>query len=397
MVEDFLLGRGIIDVEDKGNIPSIVTAACLAHDIGNPPFGHAGENSISEYFHMREGSRVLAFNYQKAAIEGYDSYFEIKDVPEECKVRDLKCFEGNAMGFRLLTKSNERSLNLTCATLATFTKYPRQSYIDGELLMEARWSPRISQKKYGFFQTELSEFEAVANEVGLKRLRSDNGNNAWARHPLSFLMEAADDICYRIIDLEDGYRIQRVPFEEAAESLFAIARLDKNFNEGTYNGIKGNNEKFSYLRSKSINYLVFEVYSAFINNYESIITFEFDSELLKTASGNNLQDKINNMKKIVETRIYKWQDVLGLEASGFEILGGLIEKYIQASDICLGCPPSTRSKHASKIFDLLPEEYQHSDKEEPYTRYLKIASYVSGMTDTYAVNLFQKIKGIKIK
>ncbi len=395
MVEDFLTRKGALKKSSSGHIPSIVTAACLAHDIGNPPFGHAGESSISEYFHMGKGYTSLGRVYQEPIID--DSTFRIKSVEEECKVRDLKCFEGNAMGFRLLTKSNQSSLNLTCATLATFTKYPRQSYITGESLMEDRWSDGVSQKKYGFFQEELEEFKIVAKEVGLKPLLTSGGNYAWLRHPLSFLMEAADDICYRIIDLEDGFRVQRIPFDEAQKALISIASLDSSFDNSYYQRIDGENEKFSYLRSKSINILIYKVFDSFVENYERIIEGSFDIELLKSIPDIGLQKSLSELKRIVEKYIYKWQDVLGLEAAGFEILGGLIEKYIEASDICLTCPPSVRSKHASKIFDLLPKEYQHIEDEECYTRYLKIASYVSGMTDTYAVNLYQKIKGIKIK
>ena len=133
------------------------------------------------------------------------------------------------MGFRLLTKYDSDGMNLTCATLAAFIKYPRQSFLEGEEMLGVKWNTdRVSQKKFGFFQTEVEEMKIIAKEVGLKELFDINtGNLSWARHPLAFLMEAADDICYRIIDLEDGFRIGRIPFQEAEKVMLAIASRSK--------------------------------------------------------------------------------------------------------------------------------------------------------------------------
>jgi dGTPase len=192
LLENFLIKEGVLKLENYGSIPATVAAACLAHDIGNPPFGHSGEDSISEYFNMDQGKNNL-YEYEG---EWKDGIYKIQSLSSECKLKDLQSFEGNAMGFRLLTKYDNEGLNLTCATLAAFSKYPRQSYIEGEEFHGNRWNnERASQKKYGFFQTEIEEFKIVALEVGLKPLLNlDTGNYTWARHPLAFLMEAADDI-----------------------------------------------------------------------------------------------------------------------------------------------------------------------------------------------------------
>lgn len=397
LLENHLVKKGILKINECGSIPAILAAACLAHDIGNPPFGHSGEDSISEYFRNGNGLGYLFEKYGGAIDKNYS--YTIRDIRSECKIKDLQSFEGNAMGFRLLTKYEDSGLNLTCATLATFTKYPRQSFIQGEENSSTRWnSDRVSQKKYGFFQTEIEEFKIVAEEVGLKPLIDPTtGNLSWARHPLAFLMEAADDICYRIIDLEDGFRIGKIPFSEAEKPLLIIAKKDERFNIDYYDKLPVGREKqkFGYLRSVAINILIQKSFEAFINNYDKILTFEFDTDLIKSSTDKDVVTALDSIKGIVKKYIYKWHEVLTVEAAGFEILGGLLSEYIEASNICLSCPPETRSKRASKIFDLLAVEYQHADHEELYERYLKIACYVSGMTDSFAINLFQKIKGIK--
>ncbi len=387
LLENFLLERNIIEYKDIGNIPAILTAACLAHDIGNPPFGHSGEDSISEYFNENKG-----FDYIHNIYSNSDgNYYILKDIESQCKITDLQKFEGNAMGFRLLT--NHENLNLTCATLATFTKYPRQSFIEGED-NDVRWSKRASQKKYGFFQTEIEEFKIIANEIGLKELNDHStGNYAWARHPLAFLMEAADDICYRVIDLEDGFRIGRIPFYEAEEPMLSIAKMDPEFRVDYYVDLS-EKHKFSYLRAISINVLILKTFEAFKDNYDKILMYEFDNDLIKSVDP-EIVSAINLIKEIVKKYIYKWQEVLLVESAGFEVLGGLISEFIEASNICLNCNDDRKSKKALKILDLLPDDYKHKDDDEPYLRYLKIAFYVSGMTDSYAINIFQRIKGIK--
>lgn len=259
LVEDYLLKKGVIESEMRGDIPAILSASCLAHDIGNPPFGHSGEDSISEYFNFGNGQKYIYSFCDEYSVQN------AQDLSPTIKAKDLQNFEGNAMGFKILTTHNGRGLNLTCATLATFTKYPRQSYIEGEV-EGRRWNSKVSQKKYGFFFAEKEIFRKVAEEVGLVALIDEGGNLSYARHPLAFLMEAADDICYRIIDLEDGFRIGRVPFSEAEIAMKKIAHKDERFNQDEYNILRDEKMKFSYLRAKTINYLVHQVFDAFKSN-----------------------------------------------------------------------------------------------------------------------------------
>lgn len=387
MLENHLLLKGIIKDEKRGDIPAIMTAACLAHDIGNPPFGHSGENSISEYFRFGDGvenlKKMIQFNpYQ----------------PIDCaKYFDFCKFEGNAMGFRTLVKYNEVGLNLTCATLGAFSKYPRPSYILGEEDGN-RWnSDRVSQKKYGFFHSEKEIFHLVAKELGLKELKNDKGLIAYSRHPLSFLMEAADDICYRIIDLEDGFRLERIPFYEAEKCLCEIAQKDERYELKTYQKIPTEKMKFSYLRAKAINYLVVQSFQVFIDNYHEILKGDFDKELLDSISDNETRKATTKIKSLVKKYVYEWRDVLTLEATGFEVLSGLTAEFIGAVNKCFNCDPANTSFRSQKIWQLLPETYRHNDDDQDYyDRYMNITTYVSGMTDKYALTLFRKIKGIQL-
>lgn len=403
LLEKFLLSRGALDQNMCGDISAIVSAACLAHDIGNPPFGHSGEHSISEYFNFGNGADYLTETYGGTEVEienddgSYDIDTQYNTNSERIKCTDLKKFEGNANGFRILTKHNGQGLNLTAATLASFTKYPRTSYLPGET-DNVNWnSNRVSQKKYGIFYTEREEFRLIADECGLVRLR-DEGEDfiCYARHPLAFLMEAADDICYRIIDLEDGHRIGKIPFSEAEPILLKIAKKDERFVNEVYSELKDDKLQISYLRSKCINYLVFQSFDVFKQNYLQILEGSYDTELLKGINESDTLSAIDEMKELVKKYIYNWHDVLALEATGFEVLSGLVSEYVEASNYCIECPPSTQSKRAIKIYNLLPDQYCHTDDdEERYFRYLKVVDYTSGMSDSFALNLYKQIKGFK--
>lgn len=398
LLENYLFEKQIIDYDKFGDIPAIVRAACLAHDIGNPPFGHSGEDSISEYFSFTDGQYYLTKQYGGGMLdvvhEGY-KYVPYKNVVSQIKCTDLKKFEGNANGFRILTRLNGSGLNLSCATLAAFTKYPRPSYVEGEIENERWVENRVSQKKYGFFYSERKIFEKVAEEVGLIKLKSTENYNCYARHPLAFLMEAADDICYRIIDVEDGYRIGRIPFSELEKLLLYIASKDERFNKKKYESISTEKIKLIYLRARAMNYLIFQTFDVFKNNYNQILSGEFDSELIKEIGDKESLNYFKQLKDIISKYVYNWDEVLLLETSGFQVLSGLCEEFVEALNICLDCPDDSISKRALKVYNLLPFEYKHfSDREELYHKYLKIADYVAGMSDSYALNLYRRIKGV---
>lgn len=411
MIENFLIENRKLQI-NKGEIPAIVTAACLAHDIGNPPFGHSGEDSISEYFKFNNpGEDIINNEYKKPICndKGEVEDYGFKDKISEIMASDIQEFEGNAMGFRILTAFQKGGMNLTCATLAAFTKYPRESFIEYNLEYKLKSEEkRISQKKYGFFFTEREIFRKVAEEVGLMPL-SATEDFVWARHPLAFLMEAADDICYRIIDFEDGCRQKRISFTctnrciiegcdkeiTGEEIILKIACLHERYDNVFYNDLPDSTSKISYLRGLTIGVLVQECFTVFEENYLRILEGTFDSSLIDSIDS-DIYQKLTAMKALVKVGVYQSRDVIETETTGFEVIGGLIDSFVSVTEMCFDCPTNMQPKKALKIFELIPKEYRPVEEDEKYLQLLKIIDYVSGMTDSYAINLYRKIKGIQL-
>lgn len=337
---------------------AIVAAASLAHDIGNPPFGHAGEEAISEYFIEGNGKRLKSGLSEK----------------EWC---DLASFEGNAQGFRLLNKSRYQGLKLTYATLAAFTKYPRQS------LIEAHDLGRISQKKYGFFQTEKDIFRAVAKGVGLEK-----SNDLWVRHPLAFLVEAADDICYNLIDLEDGCRLGLVTYEETV-GLFADL-LKADFDNIKLNKITSIDERIGTLRALAVGKLIGECVELFLDHEKDILKGRFDKALTGEIPSSKVLEKVVALSI---TKIYRSRAVLETEAAGYEVLPGLLDIFIESAVAEKG--QKARKRHKT-IYNLLPAEVKEeiAQSENTYQVLRNCIDFIAGLTDTHAISIYRKIKGI---
>ncbi len=372
-----LVGKGILQRNKKlkkyfteFHFGEIVAAACLAHDIGNPPFGHSGEDSISEYF--KNGNGKL-----------------FENELNEKQWSDLTKFEGNAQGFRILTKLQNPNINgglrLTCATLAAFTKYPKESIpINNEKLK----SNKI-YKKFGFFQSEKNLFKDVAEEVGLNKKFFNDDILWYDRHPLTFLVEAADDICYQIMDLEDGFRLGLLSFKETEELLFPL--VDKAGLK--YYKQRSENDKVGYLRAKSISDLVHYLSDIFLDEEKNIIEGKFDKDLISVIPQGKYLKKIEN---ISIRKIYSYESVVEREAAGYEVLAGLLDTFIKPVNEAVLNKFSSKSK---TIFKLLPEEFISANEKSGnnlYERLLNIIDFVSGMTDSYAVSLYRRIKGISL-
>jgi len=348
---------------------SVVAAACLAHDIGNPPFGHSGEDAISEYFRSAQARDFLT-------------------GLTETQVADLQNFEGNAAGFRLVTRTSpvqatrNTGLGLTFATLGAFTKYPKES-----LPLRPR-SKRASERKFGFFQSEKDTFHEVADALGLIDLGSPTAS-IWCRHPLAFLVEAADDISYSIIDLEDGYKLNRLSFPETEELLLAVLGPDFSKDESTYQHILDQQEKIGYLRARAINELVWQTADAMMTHLDKMMTGEYDSHLTNELPATNALEEIT---KISVAKLYTAKAIVEIEAAGFEVLAGLLDAFLNATlnDI---------SKHYRLLRNLIPDRYLAPDRQlfdDRYTNILNIAEMVSGMTDTFAIDMYKKIRGISL-
>ena len=342
---------------------AIVAAASLAHDLGNPPFGHAGEDAISDFFAQH---RVGLGFQEKVDADAW---------------ADLVKFEGNAQGFRILNK-NQFGLKLSFATLGAFTKYPCPA------LFPLRDRKKRSQKKYGFFQTEKKIFAEVASQLDL--LPFDAGS--WKRHPLAFLVEAADDICYSIIDLEDGCSLGLVNFAEALGLFESVITTSKS-KLGKLNSISSQTEKIGYLRALAIADLMDECTSLFLDNEGGILSGGFDKALCdECESKNGLKEII----KISIDKIYSARSVVEIEASGHEVLPGLLEQFTTAGAMMLEHSTSRKYSNLQKLF---PSDITASLNTNPDNYYLmlrNVVDYISGMTDRHAISLYRKIKGMSL-
>ena len=350
------------------DIAAIVSAACLAHDIGNPPFGHSGEDAISEYFKHPDAEPFL------------------EDLQAK-EIQDLKNFEGNAMGFRLLTHTLpfesdlSGGLQLTYATLGAFTKYPR------EACCAPKQKKNASEKKYGIFQSEVPVFREIADSLQL--ISSHRKNDLiWKRHPLAFLVEAADDICYMIMDLEDGFKMHLVGFKEAKSWLLDIIS-GIGMTHRLLSSIHTQREQLGYLRAKAINSLVTQVAEEFIKQVDSILAGNFDDQLMNNIPS---AEVMNTIRNVSFEKIYAYHKVTEIEAAGFDVIHGLLDAFLHA----VFFPESKRNRKIRQLIRPAYHEKTITSKLPDYERIMLVVQYVAGMTDTFALNTYRTIKGISL-
>lgn len=342
----------------------IVAAASLAHDLGNPPFGHSGETAISSFFIDNEKGKVFEERVSKQEWE------------------DLISFEGNAQGFRILNDETNGGLRLTYACLGAFTKYPKTSFAPKD-------KSKKSQKKYGIYRSNLTQFQSIAKTMQLGVL----GDEAWNRHPLAFLVEAADDICYGIIDLEDGTRLGLVDFETTKSLLASI--IGETYKEEKLEKIQGQNEKLGLLRAMAIGQLIHQSMKVFLDNEEKMLSGEFDQALTDLIPSAKILHEISTLSV---KKIYRSKLVLERETGGFEIIGKLMEAfclgaYNQAFDVKNFTP------RQESILRLLPENYQIKmahQNQSVYEMLLVITDFISSLTDTHAIKLYRTIYGFSL-
>ena len=340
-------------------IGNIVASACLAHDLGNPAFGHSGESAISHYF-----------------TTGAGKIFQSQVTAEEWQ--DLIHFEGNANALRILTHpfagKGSGGFALTYATLAAIAKYPCASTAGHN-------KQYIHTKKYGFFQSEQSGFQKLASEMGLIKVK-DNPL-VYKRHPLVYLVEAADDICYNIIDLEDAHRLKILSYHEVAALLLPLCNdpgMSKRLEE-----MEDDDAKITLMRAKSISTLIGQCSSVFYREQEAILEGSFNQSLMDA-----IEEPFLSVMKTIEhisiKKIYNYTSVVQIEVAGYRVMGGLLEEFIPAY-------LSNDSKYHQKLVELIPKQFL-TKNEDVYSKIQCVLDFVSGMTDLYAVELFRKIKGI---
>jgi dGTPase len=348
------------------DIGAITSAAALCHDIGNPPFGHAGEEAISDFFrHDPDAQAFRAF------------------VTDQ-EWQDLTHFEGNAQGFRLLMREEGKGLQLTLPTLASFTKYPKSASDPGDLA-------RKSRKKYGYFQSEKELFEILATECGLRAI-PDGG---FLRHPLVFLVEAADDICYQLMDLEDGFSMGLLSFDTTFELMAPI--LKDQFDKNKLFRYSTDAERIAVLRAIAINTLVQESAALFLDMEGQILNGSFDHALTDYIPS---APAVKAISKVSVEKIYRSKPVLSREASGFEILSGLVKRYSMAVFHTHFAQGRLHARDKT-IYRLLPEHHrgslQQEDAKSLYFCLRVVIDAVSGMTDKEAVGHYRSIHGIPSK
>jgi dGTPase len=380
----FGVGRKLI--EGGADIPEgitphdfgyIVQVACLSHDIGNPPFGHAGEAAIGGWF-KDNGADV--FN----------------DTMTPAEISDLENFEGNAQGFRILNRLDyfreNGGFRMSFATLGAFTKYPGDSTLNTHKAIEG--------KKAGFCQSEKELFAEIATELGLHKRE---GDTLWCRHPLAYLMEAADDICYRVADLEDGVTMECVSFDAVQYHLAPLAwshkhgntldeRRDDLLSQNWYIAMS-ENEKLGFLRSKAIGNLTQATVEAFITNQDKLLAGTFDGELLAHTP---FAIEAEACKKFAGKSIFGTRRKLEIETASFEVLGELLKVFC-AAVLDFEKQGGNEKKIAPrnirllKLMDIMPKTQM-----QRYDNLMLVTDFLSGLSDRAAVNLFKTIKGISL-
>ena len=337
-------------------IGSIVSAACLAHDLGNPPFGHSGERAISTYFSEGKGMDLRAHL-----------------TPEQWE--DLTHFEGNANAFRLLTHQFEGRRKggfvLTYPTLASIVKYPFSSSLAGK------------KPKFGFFTTEEEGFRRIAEELGMKKL--SDAPLRYARHPLVYLVEAADDICYQMMDIEDAHKLKILTSQETQELLLAYFTDErKEHMLKTLEIVSDVNEQIAYLRSSVIGLLISECTEAFLNNEAKILEGEFEGSLIRHISEQPAA-AYKHCADVSMRKIYRSRDVLDIELAGFRIISTLLELMIDAVR-------SPEKAYSQLLINRVSGQY-NIKAPALYEKIQAVLDYISGMTDVYALDLYRKING----
>ncbi|WP_046368728.1 dGTP triphosphohydrolase [Flavihumibacter petaseus] len=355
------------------DLSSVVAAACLAHDIGNPSFGHSGEAAISAYFQEEAAASIGGQSLQE--------YFSAAEWS------DLTHFEGNANALRILThhyaNRQKGGFQLTYTTLAAIAKYPCESTaMDGKSLLT---------KKFGFFQKEKEAYREIAGKLQLNVL--SESPLVFQRHPFVWLVEAADDICYRIIDWEDAHRLGIIDSGTAIHLLLQLLETSATENmdrvHRTLNELQQDpREQLAYLRAKAINFLTVSCSEVFIERRNDLLTGIYNRSLidgLNPATAKALSD----INEVTVSKIYNHETVVKIELAGYEVMRSLLTAFIPA---VLKGQPSHKEK---KVLKLLPLQYRE-EEQSAYDRVLSVIDFIAGMTDSYAMELYKNLRGISL-
>ena len=344
-------------------IGTIVSTACLAHDMGNPPFGHSGEKAIQAFFREGKGMELKP----RMSPEFWDNLIH---------------FEGNANAFRLLAHRfhgrREGGFVMTYSTLASIVKYPHSSLAAGK------------KGKFGFFCFEEHYYRRIADELGIRRLSADGEPLRYARHPLVYLVEAADDICYEIMDIEDAHKLRILSFDETMSLLlgfFDNCQREKIQKRIVDEGITDNNEKVVYLRACAIGKLECECARAFVEHESEILDGMLKGCLIDYITP-SVRDAYRHCSELSVQRIYNSKPVLDVELSGYKIMETLMDALIEAA-------VSPEKFHSEQLRKRFSNQYDINSPDFE-TRVMAVIDFISGMTDVFALDIYQKIQGISL-
>ncbi|MCX4264332.1 MAG: dNTP triphosphohydrolase [Muribaculaceae bacterium] len=346
--------------EHFDHLGDIVAAACLAHDLGNPPFGHSGEKAIGTFFSEGAGLRL-------------------RGSFTEAQWFDLTRFEGNANAFRLLTHQfkgrRKGGFAMTYSTLASIVKYPFESSLS-------------TKGKFGFFTSEKEDYVRVAEELGIKRLSGDNEPLRYARHPLVYIVEAADDICYEVMDIEDAHKLKILSTPEVIELLLNYFGPDKRAHMcDVMKHVDDPNEKIAYLRSCVVGALVEECAKTFIENEDAILEGSFDGSLIKHIR--QLEREAYRMcNEVSWNKIYRSAEVVDIELAGNRIITFLLEHLVEAI-------LNPELNYSRLLLAKFPAQYDVTAPTQ-FGRIQAVLDHVSAMTDVYALDLYRKLNGMSL-
>jgi len=354
----------------KYELPSVIAAGCLAHDIGNPPFGHSGEDAIRNFFRGLKGEAKERF-----------------ETLTQNQQRDFLFFEGNANAFRTLTHHfNEPSpggFRLTYATLASIVKYPSDS-------LNGFDKQQLNTKKSGFFDSEIETWRSIATALGIPQ--PDPAKNVFARHPFVYLVEAADDICYRIIDFEDAHRLNIISIDTIARLFLSFFDEETGYDardrvEKIFHDINDDNQKVQFLRAKLINLLIFRVRDIFMEKEPELLAGKATKSLIDYLPARELA-LIKEIDAFSVQHIYNHRSVVEIEIAGYNVIGGMLKEFFGA----ILDPGNVKSE---KLLQLISRQFVITRAPDRlYNDIQSVVDFIAGMTDLYAVDLYRKITGM---
>lgn len=372
VIGEFIYGQFKNDLNEESknfylhNLSNVIAAGCLCHDVGNPAFGHSGEDAIASYFDRNDTSLKPKFNEKEWA--------------------DLLNFEGNANAIRVLAQQQQGKdaggIQLTLATLASIAKYPCEAI--------AKKKGVIHRKKFGFFQNEKDIFLEIAKRTSM--LQENEEPYIFKRHPFVWLVEAADDICYNIIDMEDAHRLGIVSTADCKNLFFELVKSetdDIKRVEQKLDSISNENEQISYLRAKVINALINKSIEIYKNNFDKILQGNLEKGLLDIYKSEN--KTLQDIESFSIEKIYNHKAVVEIENAGYNVMYELLDHFIPS----ILKSTDERKSYDKKALKLLPKQFFYEDGTD-YQKVLGVIDFVSGMTDNFATDLYRKIKGIDI-